>query len=168
MRSCRRHFIYDLQYLREDDNKLAMKNKAPKSKSGKSSYSNPKEYHPQNSVGYIVNVAARLANSNLSDHIEDLGLNPAQIPLLFWLLEEDGITQKELCDRTHIEQPSVAFALANMEKKGLIVRGRSTDDRRKYKIYTSKSMKGLAVEIHKRALNSNKEVFSGFSVPTFS
>jgi DNA-binding MarR family transcriptional regulator len=123
-----------------------------------------KSYHPLESIGYLLNVAARLSTINLSRHIDQLGLSPAQLPLIFWLLEDENLTQAELCERTHIEQPSVAVALAKMEEKGLIVRQRDKTDKRKYKIYLSDKMKTAAKEIHRQALQSNHEILSAISL----
>jgi DNA-binding MarR family transcriptional regulator len=142
---------------------MRMKHQATRSGAGGNSESEPGEYHPLDSVGYLVNVAARLSQLNLRRHIGRLGLNPAQLPLIFWCLEEDGLTQAELCERTHIEQPSVAAAMAIMERKGLIVREQDPDDRRKHRIHISRSMRDAAKEIHERALASNREIFSGLS-----
>lgn len=122
-----------------------------------------KSYFPLDSIGYLLNVAARLSTMNLGRHISHLGLSPAQLPLIFWLLEDESLTQAKLCERTHIEQPSVAAALAKMEEKGLIIRERDKIDRRKYKIYLSDKMKVAAKEIHQQALQSNQEILSAIS-----
>lgn len=121
------------------------------------------KYYPLDSIGYVINLAARLSQLNLARHLEGIPVSPAQLPLIYWLLEEEGLTQTELCERTHIEQPSVAVSLANMERRKLVVRKRDKKDRRKYRIYLSEILKDAANKMHQEAVASNREILSAIS-----
>ena len=63
-------------------------------------------------------------------------LAPQDIPLGMWyflraLWEEDGLTQREISERVGATAPTAVEQLRNMEKRGLIVRRASEEDRRK-------------------------------------
>ena len=74
------------------------------------------------SLGYQVNLLARLLAQALRERIEPLGVVPGQFAQLLALYEQDGLTQAELCGRVQIEQPTMANTLARMQRDGLIER----------------------------------------------
>jgi DNA-binding MarR family transcriptional regulator len=89
----------------------------------------------ESQVTSLINLAARLTNKAARLRMGRIGAWPGQIPLLLWLLEEDGVIQKELVERSNMEQSTVAEHLDRMERDGLIYRERGKDDRRKYRFY---------------------------------
>jgi DNA-binding MarR family transcriptional regulator len=86
-------------------------------------------------VTTLINLAARLTGKAARLRMGRIGAWPGQIPLLLWLLQEDGVIQKELVERTNMEQSTVAEHLDRMERDGLVSRERGHDDRRKYRFY---------------------------------
>src|SRR5580693_37117 len=56
----------------------------------------------------LINLAARLTGKAARIRMGRIGAWPGQIPLLLWLLEEDGAIQKELVQRANMEQSTVA------------------------------------------------------------
>ena len=86
-------------------------------------------------VTTLINLAARLTGKAARLRMGRIGAWPGQIPLLLWLLEQDGVIQKELVERTNMEQSTVAEHLDRMERDGLVKRERGRDDRRKYRFY---------------------------------
>lgn len=120
-------------------------------------------YDIEASLGYLVNSVARLSLADLKQRLESLNIKPGQIPLIVWLLEEDGLTQSDLCQKANIEQPSVAEMLRKMEKDGLITRRRDQEDRRKFRIYLSPDVRQQASDIYKCAHESNQRAVAGLS-----
>ena len=59
-----------------------------------------------------------------------LGLGVAHIPVLVCLAEEGALTQTEIAQRTHVEQPTAAALLQRMDKAGLLERSPDPRDRR--------------------------------------
>src|SRR5262245_59117403 len=53
-----------------------------------------------------INLAARLTNQAARIRMGEIGAWPGQIPILLWLLERDGIIQKELVELVNMEQSS--------------------------------------------------------------
>ncbi len=76
----------------------------------------------QSSLGYQVNHLARLMAQALRGRIAPLGVVPGQFAQLLALYEQDGLSQRELCERVRIEQPTMANTLQRMERDGLIRR----------------------------------------------
>lgn len=83
------------------------------------------------SLGYQVNHLARLLAQALHEQIEPLGVVPGQFAQLLALFEQDGLTQRELCDRVSIEQATMAKTLQRMERDGLIQRQPDPADARR-------------------------------------
>ncbi|HZK50082.1 MAG TPA: MarR family winged helix-turn-helix transcriptional regulator [Actinomycetota bacterium] len=76
----------------------------------------------QSSLGYQVNHLARLMAQALRERIAPFGVVPGQFAQLLALYEQDGLSQRELCERVRIEQPTMANTLQRMERDGLIRR----------------------------------------------
>lgn len=86
------------------------------------------------SLGYQVNHLARLLAQALHQQIAPLGVVPGQFAQLLALFEEDGLSQRDLCDRVRIEQPTMANTLHRMERDGLIRRKPDAADGRRAQV----------------------------------
>ncbi|WP_432097595.1 MarR family winged helix-turn-helix transcriptional regulator [Streptomyces sp. bgisy100] len=82
------------------------------------------------SLGYQINHLARLLERALRDRIAAFGVVPGQFAQLLALYEQDGLTQRELCERVQIEQPTMANTLRRMERDGLVERVPDPNDGR--------------------------------------
>jgi DNA-binding MarR family transcriptional regulator len=98
-------------------------------------------------VTTLINLAARLTGKAARIRMGRIGAWPGQIPLLLWLMEGDGLIQKELVERSNMEQSTVAEHLDRMERDGLIHRERGKDDRRKYRFYLTPKARGAARDL---------------------
>jgi DNA-binding MarR family transcriptional regulator len=107
----------------------------------------------------LINMAARLTNRAARIRLGPLGAWPGQIPLLLWLIADDGLIQKELVSRSKMEQPTVAEHLDRLEKDGFITRRRAAQDRRKYQVFLTAKGRSIASDlIH--GLESGAETFT--------
>ena len=104
----------------------------------------------------LINMAARLSNRAARTR---LGASPGQIPLLVCLHQEDGLIQKELVQRTKMEQPTVAEHLDQLAKDGLIIRRRSKEDGRKYQVFLSAKGRAIMPDLIE-GLDSGAKVFT--------
>jgi DNA-binding MarR family transcriptional regulator len=86
-------------------------------------------------VTTLINLAARLTNKAARIRMGALGAWPGQIPLILWLLEKDGLIQKELVEKSNMEQSTVAEHLDRMERDGFVRREQGKDDKRKYRFF---------------------------------
>lgn len=107
----------------------------------------------------LINLAARLTGKAARIRMGRIGAWPGQIPLLLWLLQEDGVIQKELVQRSNMEQSTVAEHLDRMERDGLIYRERGKDDRRKYRFYLAPKGRVAASDLI-RSLETGAQAFT--------
>ncbi|MFP6733953.1 MAG: MarR family winged helix-turn-helix transcriptional regulator [Rhodospirillales bacterium] len=73
--------------------------------------------------------------------LASMGAWPGQIPIVLCLLAEEGLSQKELIERTRIEQSTMAEHLDRMDRDRLIYRVRDERDRRVFRIFLSDKVK---------------------------
>ena len=92
-------------------------------------------------VFVLINLAARLSNKAARVRLGAVGTWPGQIPIVLCLLAEEGLSQKELIERTRIEQSTMAEHLDRMDRDGLIYRVRDKQDRRVFRIFLSDKVK---------------------------
>jgi DNA-binding MarR family transcriptional regulator len=85
----------------------------------------------QSSLGYQVNHLARLLEHALRVRIDGHGVVPGQFAQLLALYEEEPLTQRDLCERVGIEQPTMANTLQRMQRDGLIDRVADPEDGRR-------------------------------------
>lgn len=117
----------------------------------------------EKSLGHLVALTARHFTRALTARFSDYGVSTGQWPLLMFLWEEDGLTQKELSRRAHIEEPTTARALARMERDGLVRRARGTRDRREINVWLTERARGLKDELIPCAQEVNARATHGLS-----
>jgi MarR family transcriptional regulator for hemolysin len=110
-------------------------------------------------VSSLINLAARLTSKAARIRLGSIGAWPGQIPILLWLLEKDGMIQKELVQLASIEQPSVAEHLDRMEREGLLFRQQAADDKRTYRIFLTDKAKAMSGELL-HELNAGARIFT--------
>lgn len=89
----------------------------------------------------LVNLLARLSHKAARMRFGAIGAWPGQIPIILCLLAEQGLSQKELIERTRIEQSTMAEHLDRMDRDGLIYRVRDKQDGRVFRIFLSDKVK---------------------------
>lgn len=111
----------------------------------KQSFRHPAEYYtnPENSIGYLARVVFRSFSRLLERRTLTHDVSSGQWRFLRQLWREDGITQRELSDRVGMREPTTVVALKSLEKAGLIIRKKTSDDRRKTFIFLTANAKKL-------------------------
>jgi DNA-binding MarR family transcriptional regulator len=84
-----------------------------------------------NSIGYLLRDTARRILNNLTERLEPHGITLPQYFVLRELWQEEGLMQRELANRVGVLEPTMVTTLDALERSGLILRVRSTTDRRK-------------------------------------
>jgi DNA-binding MarR family transcriptional regulator len=85
----------------------------------------------EDSLGFQVRDLNRLMQRALAGRIARAGVANGAWYFLRVLWEEDGLTQRELAERTGMREPTAVIALRGMEQAGWITRARDAADRRK-------------------------------------
>jgi DNA-binding MarR family transcriptional regulator len=117
----------------------------------------------QESLGYQVNHLARLLAQALAARITALGVVPGQFAQLLALFEQDGLTQRELCDQVRIEQPTMANTLRRMERDGLVRNQPDPDDGRRIRVTLTEHARTLEPELIAAARAVNAAATDGLS-----
>lgn len=92
-----------------------------------------------------------------------IGLHPGQDVLLYQLWQTDGLSQSELIERLGVEPPTVAKALARLEKGGWITRRRDPRDARISRVYLTSSGQELADPVRKVWSEIEAQATEGFA-----
>jgi MarR family transcriptional regulator, transcriptional regulator for hemolysin len=102
------------------------------------------EYDFENSIGFIVNRAARsfVKALDLELHAK-VGVTVSQWKVIVMLVKQNGLTQKETADKLGLEAPTLIPIIDKMEKEGLIVRKVDPSDRRNNRIYRTEKADAL-------------------------
>ena len=111
----------------------------------------------QSSLGYQVNHLARLMAQALRERMAPFGVVPGQFAQLLALYEQDGLSQRELCERVRIEQPTMANTLQRMERDGLIRRLPDPADRRRAAVMLTGRARKLEGDLVAVARSTNAE-----------
>jgi len=108
----------------------------------------------EQSIGYQIRATHRALQRLLQLKIEPYGVTSGAWYFLRVLWDEDGLTQRELADRSGTREPTALAALQAMETRGLVRRMRSNEDRRKIHVWltakgknTKKTLIPLAREV---------------------
>ncbi len=134
------------------------------SKNQAAAHMNSSPFTRATSLGYQINYLARLLEQTLRQRINKYGVVPGQFAQLLALYEEEPLTQRELCERVRIEQPTMAYTLQRMERDGLIVRvPDSLSDRRQTHISLTPQAKELRIPLTTEAQNGNKIATRGLT-----
>ena len=89
----------------------------------------------EESLGYLVNYAARAFGRELSPRLAARGARMGQWAVLMFLWAQDGQTQRELSHQVAIEDATMVRTLDRMERDGLVRRERNPRDRRQINIF---------------------------------
>lgn len=95
------------------------------------------------SLGYQVRELNRAIQRNLQARIQPHGVTLGAWYFLRVLWEQDGLTQRELAQKTGMQEPTAVIALRGMDAAGWISREPSTTDRRKVAIRLTPSGRAL-------------------------
>jgi DNA-binding MarR family transcriptional regulator len=88
----------------------------------------------EETVGFLLSDASRTMTRTFSARIAEHGVGMGIFQFLRILWEEDGLSQSELASRTRLRGPSVASALYDLERRGLVKRVADRADGRKLRV----------------------------------
>ncbi|MFC5451530.1 MarR family winged helix-turn-helix transcriptional regulator [Paenibacillus aestuarii] len=101
----------------------------------------------QDSVGYLIVNTGRKLTLNLTQLFQTHNLTSEQWSLLMSLHNEEGISQKELAERTEKDPANVTRILDQLERKGLVRRVTNPEDRRSFNMFVTESGREAALEL---------------------
>ncbi len=115
------------------------------------------------SLGYTLQQTTRMVKAILQERLKQHKVTVGQFPILAHLWEEEGLTQKALCELIRVEQPTLANTLKRMERDGLIKRIADEDDKRQWRIYLTARALDLKEMLQQESHSVNKIIVGGMN-----
>jgi DNA-binding MarR family transcriptional regulator len=115
----------------------------------------PRAFTIEDSLGYLVNRAARLMARQLAEAIRPAGVGIGQWAVLMFLWARDGMSQAELSKVVAIEPPTMVRTLDRMVRDGLVRRVPDPKDGRVTRIHLTDRGRSLRDELVPLAMQVN-------------
>jgi DNA-binding MarR family transcriptional regulator len=114
-----------------------------------------REFVIEDSLGYLVNRAARMMANQLAQELRPAGVGIGQWAVLMFLWARDGVSQAELSRVVAIEPPTMVRTIDRMVRDGLVTRVPDPEDGRVSRIYLTERGHALRGELVPRAAAVN-------------
>lgn len=117
----------------------------------------------EKTLHYLIMANHLLFQKSLIVNIKDTDLTVGQPKVLDYLLDHDGVVQKEIATACHIEPATITSVLLGMENKGLITRKKLNGNRRSLYVYLTDKGKALAKRIETEFEGIEDNALIGFT-----
>ncbi len=117
--------------------------------------SDARELVIEDSLGYLINRAARSMAHQLGEELRPAGVGIGQWAVLLFLWAQDGMSQAELSRVVAIEPPTMARTLDRMVRDSLVARVADPHDGRVSRIHLTDRGRSLRDELVPRAVAVN-------------
>ncbi len=102
------------------------------------------KYDFESSVGFVVNNTAKAFQKTLDFELRrNVGVTLSQWRVVASLVQQPGLTQKEIADKVGVEGATLVPIIDKMEKEGLLKRKPDSKDRRVNRIYLTQKADSL-------------------------
>ncbi|WP_147819852.1 MarR family winged helix-turn-helix transcriptional regulator [Salidesulfovibrio onnuriiensis] len=130
------------------------------------------EYDYNESIGLLLAVASQSMRLHLSRRFAAAGLDisPEQWRVMMATWISEGLSQRELADRCFMNKVSITKILESLEKRELIQRERSEEDRRGNRVFLTDAghaLHGRMVEAAKQNLRQAEQGIDPDDLQTF-
>ncbi|MGI9874731.1 MarR family winged helix-turn-helix transcriptional regulator [Vibrio chagasii] len=123
----------------------------------------PEEFDRQNSFGWMINVIANKASKDFDLELKKHGLTIALWPTLMCLWEEEGVTQRDIAEKSKVENSTTTRTLDKLEKLELVERRADPNSRRSFRIYLTEKGKALEEVLIPIPVKLNKELMEALN-----
>jgi DNA-binding MarR family transcriptional regulator len=123
----------------------------------------PRQFVIQDSLGYLVNRAARVMAQQLADELRPAGIGIGQWAVLLHLWARDGMSQAELSRVVAIEPPTMVRTIDRMVRDGLVERRPDERDARISRIHLTERGRSIREELIAKAVGVNERTLSRFT-----
>ncbi|WP_374972118.1 MarR family winged helix-turn-helix transcriptional regulator [Blautia producta] len=117
----------------------------------------------QDSIGYLLNVSARLIKRNLDIRLLKFDITTSQWAVLKLLSVEPILTQAQIAERLNSDRATCGSIIDRLEKKEMILKKINVNDRRAFDISLSQKGIELVETLTEHAFESNKQALKGVS-----
>jgi DNA-binding MarR family transcriptional regulator len=121
----------------------------------------------QDSLGFIIYRTALALKAALQRCFKEHGfaITAEQWAIIRHLWEEDGLSQREIAEKTSKDKPNITRMVDALEKKRLVFRQPDPRDRRKYCIYLTKEGRQLLERLWPLAQDLRERVTHNLTGP---
>lgn len=121
------------------------------------------EFNRETSFGWMINVVAHHASKKFDSALKKHGLTIALWPTMMCLWEEEGINQREIADKSKVENSTTTRTLDKLEKLGLVERRNDPNNRRSFRIYLTEDGRNLKEKLLPVPMTVNQDLLSALS-----
>lgn len=121
------------------------------------------DYNIEESLGFIISRTHIKMKNNLTKALKPYDVTTEQWALLNRLWVQDGISQKELSDKSLKDQPTTTRILDKLEQHGLIERQSNPEDRRAFLIYLTREGRAIKDSLVSAACQALGHSLKGFT-----
>lgn len=114
-------------------------------------------------VNYLLTTAQHSVFLKMTEKLSAFDITPVQYAVLYCLWESDKRSPKEIAERLKLENSTISGILERMEKKELIKRSISKEDRRFIQVILTKKGEDLKEGVLEAVEQVNNEVLAIFS-----
>jgi len=118
------------------------------------------EFDRKHSFGWLINVVAKNAEKSFDGELKKHGLTVALWPTLMCLWEEEGVTQREIAQKSKVENSTTTRTIDKLEKLGLVERQADPNSRRSFRIYLTEKGRGLRDTLIPIPMQINQDLLS--------
>ncbi|QUH26555.1 MarR family winged helix-turn-helix transcriptional regulator [Serpentinicella alkaliphila] len=120
------------------------------------------------SLGFLLNNAARLTKLDFSNRMDKLGITFPQFLVIkdiynFQGKKEEGLTLAAIAERLNSNRPNMTGIIDRLEKQGLVSRTINNRDRRSQIITLTEKSYKLMEELHKMSNETTNKALIGFN-----
>ena len=101
------------------------------------------------------------------ESVRRYGLTHAQFDIIATLGNTDGMSYKELGERTLITKGTLTGVIERLEHKGIVRRERSSDDKRSFHVRLSDAGDAVFREVFPKVIAHGKQLFAQYSDTEF-
>lgn len=101
------------------------------------------------------------------ESVRQYGLTHPQFDIIATLGNTDGMSYKELGERTLITKGTLTGVIERLEHKGIVLRERSSDDKRSFHVRLTDAGNAMFREVFPQVVAHGKRLFAGYSDAEF-
>lgn len=112
-------------------------------------------------INFILSNTQNAVHNYFKRQLQDYDITPSQYALLHCLYVQDGLTPSQLAQALRLDTSSITGILGRLEKKGLIDRVYSQEDRRSVSIHLREEGKDLWKQVDRVIEEANAKILDG-------
>ncbi|MDH5755854.1 MAG: MarR family transcriptional regulator [Nitrospinota bacterium] len=117
-----------------------------------------------NTLGRYISITGRRLAARMAKRLAPFGIGAGQYPILFTLYVQDGLTQKDISQRTSLDKAAVARAVSALEGEGYVERWADGEDKRAVRVRLTAKARRLRPKLEAAAEEEMAAMQKGLTV----